>query len=77
MDRPRPVPGAKEGLETLKKMGYTLIIITARSESQREGTEEWLAENMPDSGYLPSPLPLLPPPSELASTPAGLDSNLS
>lgn len=66
MDRPRPVPGAKEGLETLKKMGYTLIIITARSESQREGTEEWLAENMPDSGcLLPftfSPLPRSPPP---------------
>lgn len=53
MDRPRLVPGAKEGLETLKKMGYTLIIITARSESQREGTEEWLAQNLPDSECLP------------------------
>ncbi|ORY32550.1 HAD-like domain-containing protein [Naematelia encephala] len=43
-----PVPGAKEGLLKLKAMGYDLIIITARSERQREGTEDWIAQYMPD-----------------------------
>jgi hypothetical protein len=33
---------------------FSLIIITARSESQREGTEDWIAMYMPDS-KLPSP----------------------
>jgi len=28
------------------------VIITARSESQREGTEDWIAEYMPDSPFL-------------------------
>lgn len=62
MDRPKPVPGAKEGLQKLKEMGYTLIIITARSESQREGTEAWLAEHLPDSESLlcPPSCPLHP-----------------
>lgn len=49
MDRPTPIPGAKEGLLKLKEMGYTLIVITARSEVQREGTEKWLETHMPDS----------------------------
>lgn len=49
MDRPRPVPGAREGLLKLKAMGYTLIVITARSEVQREGTETWLETHLPDS----------------------------
>lgn len=49
MDRPVPVPGAREGLLKLKEMGYTLIVITARSESQREGTEKWLETHLPDS----------------------------
>ncbi|WVO16370.1 hypothetical protein L204_104045 [Cryptococcus depauperatus] len=47
-ERAPPVVGAKESLQRLKDMGYSLIIITARSESQREGTEDWLAEFMPD-----------------------------
>ncbi|TXT15585.1 hypothetical protein VHUM_00088 [Vanrija humicola] len=48
MERPTPIPGAKEGLQALKDLGYTLIIITARSEVQREGTEQWIAEHLPD-----------------------------
>lgn len=34
----------------------SLIIITARSESQREGTEDWIEKYLPDSAYrlLPS-----------------------
>ena len=31
----------------------SLIIITARSEEQREKTEDWIAEYMPDSPSLP------------------------
>jgi hypothetical protein len=58
-----PIPEAKDSLLRLKEMGYeqvntgwigsmliaSLIIITARSESQREGTEDWIAKYMPDS----------------------------
>ncbi|WVQ82411.1 hypothetical protein IAT38_004539 [Cryptococcus sp. DSM 104549] len=46
--RAAPVPGAKEALQKLKALGYRLIIITARSESQRTGTEDWIAAYMPD-----------------------------
>ncbi|BEI82408.1 hypothetical protein CcaverHIS002_0302760 [Cutaneotrichosporon cavernicola] len=48
MDRPKLLPGAREGLTKLKGMGYSLIVITARSEVQREGTEAWLEDNLPD-----------------------------
>ncbi|WVW83660.1 hypothetical protein I302_105681 [Kwoniella bestiolae CBS 10118] len=46
--RAPPVEGAKEGLGRLKELGYNLIIITARSENQRTGTEDWIAEYLPD-----------------------------
>lgn len=46
--RSAPVPGAREGLQKLKDMGYRLIIITARGESSREVSEDWIAEHMPD-----------------------------
>ncbi|OCF60381.1 hypothetical protein L486_00014 [Kwoniella mangroviensis CBS 10435] len=46
--RAPPVEGAKEGLRRLKDLGYNLIIITARSENQRTGTEDWIAEYLPD-----------------------------
>ncbi|GMK58224.1 hypothetical protein CspeluHIS016_0502560 [Cutaneotrichosporon spelunceum] len=48
MDRPKLLPGAREALTKLKDMGYSLIVITARSEVQREGTESWLEDNLPD-----------------------------
>lgn len=60
-----PIPEAKDALLKLKSMGYefvillaacfadtdihSLIIITARSEKQREGTEDWIAKYLPDS----------------------------
>lgn len=50
----KPVPGAKEGLQQLKDMGYKLIIITARAEASREVSEDWIAEYMPDSEPLSS-----------------------
>jgi len=34
---------------TVVRLTFSLIIITARSESQREGTEDWIAMYMPDS----------------------------
>jgi hypothetical protein len=34
---------------TAVELTFSLIIITARSESQREGTEDWIAMYMPDS----------------------------
>ncbi|WWC89535.1 uncharacterized protein L201_004459 [Kwoniella dendrophila CBS 6074] len=46
--RAPPVEGAKEGLHRLKDLGYNLVIITARSENQRSGTEDWIAEYLPD-----------------------------
>ncbi|WWC61656.1 uncharacterized protein I303_104240 [Kwoniella dejecticola CBS 10117] len=46
--RAPPVPGAKEALHRLKDLGYNLVIITARSENQRAGTEDWIAEYLPD-----------------------------
>lgn len=49
MDRPRLLPGVRENLTKIKEMGYSLIVITARSEVQREGTEIWLEEHLPDS----------------------------
>ena len=42
---PLPVP-------TAAKLTFSLIIITARSESQREGTEDWIAMYMPDSEFM-------------------------
>jgi hypothetical protein len=42
-----PVPTAVE-------LTFSLIIITARSESQREGTEDWIAMYMPDSELMMS-----------------------
>lgn len=47
--RGQPVAGAREGLQELKDMGYRLVIITARPESSREVSEDWLAKYMPDS----------------------------
>lgn len=37
-----PVPGAAEALQALRDVGYRLVIVTARSKSRSEQTEEWL-----------------------------------
>jgi len=36
-------------VSSIVRLTSSLIIITARSESQREGTEDWIAKYMPDS----------------------------
>lgn len=45
--RAAPVAGAKEGVTELLKMGYKLVVVTARSESMRGMTEEWLGVHFP------------------------------
>lgn len=37
-----PVPGALEGAQKLREMGYTLVIVTAREKEEMEHTERWL-----------------------------------
>ena len=39
-----PVPGAKEALERLVSKGYSISVVTARGDNQREATEEFLAK---------------------------------
>lgn len=38
----RPVPGAREGVQTLRDMGYRLIIVTARGADTRDRSWEWV-----------------------------------
>lgn len=53
----KPVPGAREGVETLKQMGFRLIIVTARSEDTADESWKWLERHFP--GVLQCPVPLL------------------
>jgi len=39
---PKPISGAKEGLETLLREGHEVIYITARTPEEREVTVRWL-----------------------------------
>ncbi|SHI60277.1 5' nucleotidase, NT5C type [Desulfosporosinus lacus] len=40
---PEPVPGAKEGIETLLQEGHEIIYITARTPEQKDLTVRWFA----------------------------------
>jgi phosphoglycolate phosphatase-like HAD superfamily hydrolase len=42
-----PVDGAVAGVTKLRKMGLRLAIVTARSPSQRQITEEWVSKHFP------------------------------
>jgi hypothetical protein len=42
-----PVAGASEGLQKLKDMGYTLVIVTAREKNEILPTEKWLEKYFP------------------------------
>ena len=42
----KPNKDAKESLEKLKNMGYTIIIYTARSWNEYEMTIDWLKKNI-------------------------------
>ncbi|THU91637.1 hypothetical protein K435DRAFT_227123 [Dendrothele bispora CBS 962.96] len=43
-----PVPGAREGVQTLKDMGFRLIIVTARSTEVKEDSWSWIQKWFPD-----------------------------
>lgn len=40
---PEPIPGAKEGIETLLREGHEVIYITARTPEQKDLTVRWFA----------------------------------
>jgi phosphoglycolate phosphatase-like HAD superfamily hydrolase len=43
----KPVPGAREGTESLRQMGFRLIIVTARSEDNADESWEWVERYFP------------------------------
>ncbi|KZP32280.1 hypothetical protein FIBSPDRAFT_1036915 [Athelia psychrophila] len=45
--RARPVPGAREGIQALRDLGYRLIIVTARLKAIRDASWDWIEENFP------------------------------
>jgi phosphoglycolate phosphatase-like HAD superfamily hydrolase len=42
-----PVSGAKEGLERLTSKGYSISVVTARGDVQKNATEGFLAKWFP------------------------------
>ncbi|KGK90964.1 hypothetical protein DP73_05805 [Desulfosporosinus sp. HMP52] len=42
---PKPIPGAKLGIETLLQEGHEIIYVTARTQEQKGLTERWFANN--------------------------------
>ena len=42
---PLPVLGSLEGVKELKQIGFKLIIVTARHESERPATQKWLEQH--------------------------------
>ncbi|KAL4068306.1 hypothetical protein V8B97DRAFT_1918793 [Scleroderma yunnanense] len=45
----RPVPGAKEGVETLRQLGYRLVIVTARNKNVEHASWEWAKRHFGDA----------------------------
>ena len=42
-----PVPGAREGVQTLKDIGFRLIIVTAREETRANESWKWVIKHFP------------------------------
>ncbi|EGW39805.1 hypothetical protein [Desulfosporosinus sp. OT] len=42
---PNPVPGAKEGIESLLREGHEVIYVTARTPEEKEITVQWLSKH--------------------------------
>lgn len=42
-----PIPGAREGLQALKDMGYRLIVVTARTKDNADKTRMWIDRHFP------------------------------
>lgn len=45
--KPIPIPGALEGAQALRKMGYKLAIVTARHTNEVERSQAWLDQYFP------------------------------
>ena len=43
----KPVPGAKEGVQTLRELGYRLVIVTARAEDHADESWKWVDQHFP------------------------------
>ncbi|KAJ2919327.1 hypothetical protein MD484_g1118, partial [Candolleomyces efflorescens] len=43
----KPVPGAREGIESLRQLGFRLIIVTARSEDNADESWKWVERHFP------------------------------
>jgi phosphoglycolate phosphatase-like HAD superfamily hydrolase len=43
----RPVPGAREGVQALKDLGYRLIIVTARTKDVQDESWAWVDKHYP------------------------------
>jgi hypothetical protein len=41
----KPVPGAREGIQALRDMGYRLIIVTARKEDYEDDSWKWVEQH--------------------------------
>ncbi|KAG6814040.1 hypothetical protein H0H92_003890 [Tricholoma furcatifolium] len=45
--RTKVVPGAREGVQALRDMGFRLIIVTARTEDNADESWEWVSKHFP------------------------------
>lgn len=46
-----PVPGAREGIQALRDMGYRLIIVTARLRTAHQDSWEWVDRHFPSVSW--------------------------
>jgi len=44
-----PVPGAREGVQSLRDMGFRLIIVTARAQDISDVSWAWVDKHFPGS----------------------------
>ena len=42
VNTPKPIDGALDGLKTLRSLGYRLVIVTARHQTEQKATQEWV-----------------------------------
>lgn len=43
----KPIPGAREGVQSLKDLGYRLIVVTARGLDTQDESWEWVNKHFP------------------------------
>ncbi|EMD41551.1 hypothetical protein CERSUDRAFT_110103 [Gelatoporia subvermispora B] len=49
LDKAPPIPGAFEGAQALKKLGFALVVVTARQRREMERSMKWLEEHYPNT----------------------------